>query len=178
MASPTPQHPSPRGQSLVEFALIAPLLVALIVGIIELGILFSVYVGLTNSAREGARAGAIYQAGRTPTNGDAAAVAAIDAARRAYLISVAPSATGGRSYYVRFPISYGGKTHWLWYYLAIKPPTSNSNSLNQYVYSLGYANFVITDIRSNVIRGRAVSGLLRPGDVIAGMQPRLVPWEE
>jgi Flp pilus assembly protein TadG len=48
------------GQSMVEFALIVPLLLMLIFGVIELGIMFSVYVGLTNSAREAAREGAIY----------------------------------------------------------------------------------------------------------------------
>ncbi|MFV9506977.1 MAG: TadE/TadG family type IV pilus assembly protein [Oscillochloridaceae bacterium umkhey_bin13] len=50
-----------QGQSLVEFALVAPLLVALVVGIFELGIVFSVYIGLTNSVREVARVGAVYR---------------------------------------------------------------------------------------------------------------------
>jgi hypothetical protein len=50
-----------RGQSLVEFALIAPLLFAMMFILVELGIIFSIYVGLTNSAREGARAGVAYQ---------------------------------------------------------------------------------------------------------------------
>jgi hypothetical protein len=93
-------------------------------------------------------------------------------------VAVEPTATAGRSYYVRFPISYSGKTHWIWYYLSLKPPTSSAKSLNQYVYAIGYANFEITKIDANDIFGRAVSGLLRPGDVIAGMQPRLVPWED
>jgi len=46
---------------MVEFALILPLLVAVLFGIIELGILINVYVGMTNSAREAARAGSVYQ---------------------------------------------------------------------------------------------------------------------
>ncbi|HSH82920.1 MAG TPA: TadE family protein [Herpetosiphonaceae bacterium] len=49
------------GQSLVEFAFVFPLIVTIFFGVIELGVLFSVYVGLTNSAREGARAGSTYQ---------------------------------------------------------------------------------------------------------------------
>jgi len=49
------------GQSLIEFAFVFPLLVTIFFGVIELGVLFSVYVGLTNSAREGARAGSTYQ---------------------------------------------------------------------------------------------------------------------
>jgi Flp pilus assembly protein TadG len=56
-----------RGQSLVEFALIAPLLFAMLFIIVELGIVFSIYVGLTNSAREAARAGSVYQAANPPT---------------------------------------------------------------------------------------------------------------
>lgn len=56
-------HRSTRntGQSMVEFALVAPLLFLLLFGIIEMGIMLNIYVGLTNSAREAARTGAIYQ---------------------------------------------------------------------------------------------------------------------
>ena len=75
-------HP-PLGQSLVEFALVAPLLISIVVGIIELGILFSTYVGLANSAREGARAAAIYRyPGLPPQTGATADVQAIDEARQ------------------------------------------------------------------------------------------------
>lgn len=72
---------------MVEFALTAPLLVLIIVGIIELGIVFSVYVGLTNSAREGVRAAAVYRwTGSTPTNSQAdSAVPTIDTARETFM---------------------------------------------------------------------------------------------
>jgi len=50
-----------RAQSMVEFALILPLLITFIFGIIELGILLNIYIGLTNSAREAARAGSVFQ---------------------------------------------------------------------------------------------------------------------
>lgn len=53
------------GQSLVEFALIAPLLFALLFSLIEFGTVFSIYVGLTNSAREAARVASIYQYDQT-----------------------------------------------------------------------------------------------------------------
>ncbi len=43
------------GQSLVEFALVLPLLVILLMGIFEFGRIFSSYVVITNAAREGAR---------------------------------------------------------------------------------------------------------------------------
>ncbi|MFN2384205.1 MAG: TadE/TadG family type IV pilus assembly protein [Gemmatimonadota bacterium] len=44
-----------RGQSLVEFALILPVLLGLIIGIYEFGRAWNVYQVLTNAAREGAR---------------------------------------------------------------------------------------------------------------------------
>jgi Flp pilus assembly protein TadG len=44
-----------RGQSLTEFALVAPLLFALIFGVFDLGRGMSANVTVTNSAREGAR---------------------------------------------------------------------------------------------------------------------------
>ena len=44
-----------RGQSLVEFGLVLPILLVLVVGILEFGIAFRTYQVVTNSAREGAR---------------------------------------------------------------------------------------------------------------------------
>ncbi len=74
---------------MVEFALMALLFLAILFLIIELGIVFSIYVGLTNSAREAARVGSIYQY-PTPrslnTSTAAAATAAqntVDVAREA-----------------------------------------------------------------------------------------------
>lgn len=48
-----------KGQSLVEFALILPLLLFLIMGIIQFGLVLSGYVTVSNAAREGARVGII-----------------------------------------------------------------------------------------------------------------------
>jgi len=77
------------GQSMVEFALILPLLIAFIFGIIELGILFSVYVGMTNSAREAARAGSVYQyTGAAPLTGDTTIQPTIDAERQQYISQI------------------------------------------------------------------------------------------
>ena len=50
-----------RGQALTEFALIVPLLVVLLFGIIQFGFLMGGQVGLTNAAREAARYAATYQ---------------------------------------------------------------------------------------------------------------------
>jgi Flp pilus assembly protein TadG len=44
-----------RGQSLVEFAVILPLLLLIVLGTVDLGIGFKTYIALTNAAREGAR---------------------------------------------------------------------------------------------------------------------------
>jgi len=48
-----------RGQALVEIALILPVLLLLISGVIEFGRVFNAYLTLTHSSREGARAGAV-----------------------------------------------------------------------------------------------------------------------
>ncbi|OJV66642.1 MAG: hypothetical protein BGO41_04255 [Clostridiales bacterium 38-18] len=46
---------SSKGQSLVEFALVMPLLMLILIGIIEFGFMFSGYLTLTNASREAAR---------------------------------------------------------------------------------------------------------------------------
>ena len=43
------------GQSLVEFAMVLPVLLALVIGIFEFGRAWNVYQVITNAAREGAR---------------------------------------------------------------------------------------------------------------------------
>ena len=47
---------SEKGQALVEFALVLPILLALILGMIEFGWILNGKLTLTNAAREGARA--------------------------------------------------------------------------------------------------------------------------
>lgn len=48
-----------NGQALVEFALLLPLLLLLLCGIVEFGRLFSAALTVSHSAREGARLGAV-----------------------------------------------------------------------------------------------------------------------
>jgi Flp pilus assembly protein TadG len=55
------------GASMVEFALILPILVVLLFGIIEFGILFYDKAVITNASREGARAGIVYADPRMPS---------------------------------------------------------------------------------------------------------------
>jgi Flp pilus assembly protein TadG len=59
--SPNPSR-SAHGQSILEFAILLPLLMLIVVGILDLGRLSSAYVVITNAAREGARYGASHQA--------------------------------------------------------------------------------------------------------------------
>jgi Flp pilus assembly protein TadG len=48
-----------RGQSLVETAIILPLVLLLIMGIIDFGLLFNNYILISNASREGARKAAL-----------------------------------------------------------------------------------------------------------------------
>ncbi|NMA66756.1 MAG: pilus assembly protein [Clostridiaceae bacterium] len=48
-----------RGQSLVETAIVLPILLLLIMGIIDFGLLFNNYILISNAAREGARKAAL-----------------------------------------------------------------------------------------------------------------------
>jgi Flp pilus assembly protein TadG len=47
------------GQTMTEFALVLPLLVLLLFGVIQFGIAFNNYITLTDSVRAGARKGAV-----------------------------------------------------------------------------------------------------------------------
>jgi hypothetical protein len=50
---------SERGQSLTEFALVLPLMVMLLFGIIQFGVTFNDYISLTDAVRAGARKAAV-----------------------------------------------------------------------------------------------------------------------
>jgi len=45
----------PKGQGLIEFALLLPILVLIIFGVLELGRAFFAFIAISNAAREGAR---------------------------------------------------------------------------------------------------------------------------
>ncbi len=49
---------SQRGQTMVEFALVLPIFLLLLLGIAQLGIAFNNYLDLTDAVRQGARFGA------------------------------------------------------------------------------------------------------------------------
>lgn len=50
---------SDRGASALEFALVVPILLVLVMGIIEFGFMFQAQLALTHAAREGARMAAV-----------------------------------------------------------------------------------------------------------------------
>jgi Flp pilus assembly protein TadG len=64
---------SDRGAAAVEFALVLPVLLVLVLGIVEFGRIYNVQISVTNAAREGARVMAIEN---KPAVARAAAVAA------------------------------------------------------------------------------------------------------
>ena len=47
------------GQAMTEFAIVLPVLLLILFGIIQFGIVFNNYIDVTSSAREGARTGAV-----------------------------------------------------------------------------------------------------------------------
>jgi Flp pilus assembly protein TadG len=57
------RHPIPmkseRGQTMTEFALVLPLLVLLLFGVIQFGIAFNNHITLTDAVRAGARKGSV-----------------------------------------------------------------------------------------------------------------------
>jgi Flp pilus assembly protein TadG len=48
-----------KGQSLVEIAIVLPILILIVMGIIEFGLLFNNYIIIANASREGARKAAL-----------------------------------------------------------------------------------------------------------------------
>jgi Flp pilus assembly protein TadG len=48
-----------RGSELIEFALVAPILIFLLAGIFDFGMMFRSFEAVTNAAREGARVGVL-----------------------------------------------------------------------------------------------------------------------
>ena len=66
-----------RGQAMTEFAVVLPILVVLLLGIVQFGIVFNNYVTLTDAVRAGARMAAVSRQASDPVG---AATAAVDAA--------------------------------------------------------------------------------------------------
>src|SRR3954452_10078322 len=97
-----PRRPR-RGAAIVEFAVVAPLLMMFVLGIIEIGRLVNVAQVATNTSREGARY-AVQGGANTST---------IDAYLRTYLASAGMTNTaGGSNSAVTVAVEYLAGTTW------------------------------------------------------------------
>lgn len=56
-----PKHPNQKGAAAVEFALVLPILIALVLGIVEFSLALYDKAVVTNASREGARAGIVFR---------------------------------------------------------------------------------------------------------------------
>ena len=88
------KSPSQRGASAVEFALVLPLLLLVLFGIIEFSVLFYNKAVITNASREGARQGIVFYANSagnyTPLSNDGIKQVVLDYAQQ-YLITFSSS---------------------------------------------------------------------------------------
>ena len=82
-------HQADEGQNLVEFALLLPVLMFILMGIMQFGLIFAVYLTLNNAVREGARWASIYVYDNSLSN-----QAANDAARNDGLLDRLVDARG------------------------------------------------------------------------------------
>jgi len=86
-----------RGAELIEFAIVTPLLLLLVFGIADFGLMFQRYEVLTNAAREGARVAAL------PTYGSA------DVTNRVTQYLAGSGVTGATTTYLTpAPVNVGG----------------------------------------------------------------------
>lgn len=84
-----------KGQALVEFAIVLPILLMLVMGIIQFGMMLNSYLAIENASREGARAGIV---GSADTEIESLIIASSPSLDPAYLtVSLTPSEANRRS---------------------------------------------------------------------------------
>jgi Flp pilus assembly protein TadG len=102
-----------RGQTLTEFALVLPILVVLMLGIVQFGVAFNNYVTLTDAVRAGARKAAVSRNASDPAGTCRAAVLAagvnLDSAELGSELSCDSSWTPGSDVTVRATYPYSIK---------------------------------------------------------------------
>jgi hypothetical protein len=82
---------SEKGQSLVEFALVLPILVVVLFGIVDFGRIFHAYITVDHAGREAARAASV---GKTQSQAQSIAVssaAGIDLTKTGASVTVSPA---------------------------------------------------------------------------------------
>ena len=82
-----------QGQSMVEFAIVLPLLVVLLFGIIQFGIAFNNYLALTDAVRAGGRKAAVSRESGDPAGAATAAVRSAAADLDQSILGVSVSST-------------------------------------------------------------------------------------
>ena len=82
-----------RGAAAVEFALVVPLLLVILFGIISYGFMLSFRQGLSQAAAEGARAAAVTVAGTADATRSARAEEAVESALESYGVTCGGSLT-------------------------------------------------------------------------------------
>lgn len=94
---------SERGQSVVELALVLPVLVLLLTGILEFGLIIHQYLAVTEAAREGARVAAVGQTDAQVNSKVTSAAPSIDAAK--LTVTITPAAPRSRGSSVTVSVS-------------------------------------------------------------------------
>ena len=101
--TPRQSFRSERGAELIEFAIVVPILLLLISGIVDFGMMFRTYEAVTNAAREGARVGVL--PGYAPADVQARVNAYLGAAgltgMRTINVANVPVATGAGTFTAR-----------------------------------------------------------------------------
>ncbi|MBP2626276.1 MAG: TadE family protein [Firmicutes bacterium] len=85
-----------RGQALVEFALMLPVLLLLVVGVMEFGLIINQYMVLAEAAREGARSAALGDSDTAITTVVKTAASQIDITQLTITISPTTRIRGSR----------------------------------------------------------------------------------
>src|SRR5438445_11500431 len=103
-----------RGESLVEFALVLPLMVTVMLGIVDFGYVFFVRGSVENAAREGARYGSIHPADVSGiTHRVKQTVMGIDTASSVFIVDVIyPDVDPIPTNRIRIAITYPLVTFW------------------------------------------------------------------
>ena len=94
---------SERGAELIEFGIVAPLLIMLLAGIFDFGMMFRTFEAVTNAAREGARVGVLPGYGDMDVQGRVDAYMAASGLTGPYTVNVANTsvATGAGTFTAR-----------------------------------------------------------------------------
>ena len=93
MRKPRNRFRSQRGQAMVEFAIVAPILLLILMGIMQLGVVYNNWVTLTDAARAGARKAAVCRSGCSPDATTAATNAVKNSAANLTLASLGVTIT-------------------------------------------------------------------------------------